>query len=224
MPLVRLAEWQRHKVCGIHAMDRIDLIATLRQDLGRTYAYLDGSRWRRLAGCLGSPGVHAVVVYRFGQWARLQRRVLRCLLDPLYWTCSVLVRIAWGISLPRSASIGPGLFIGHFGGITISHRAVLGRNCNLSQGITIGVSGHGARCGVPVIGDDVYIAPGACVFGKITIGNNVKIGANAVIYKDVPDNAVAVMDPGFRIISYAGNRTVSELSRAREQRRNASSA
>lgn len=187
-------------------MGRIGFIAAMRADIGRTYAYQQGSRWHRLAASLGSPGVHAVVVYRFGQWARSQPILVRCLLDPLYWASSVLVRIAWGIQLPRSARIGPGLYLGHFGGITISGLAVIGRNCNLSHGITIGASGKGARRGVPVIGDDVYIAPGACVFGQITVGNNVKIGANAVVYKNVPDNAVVVMDPGFRIVSFAGNR------------------
>ena len=51
----------------------------------------------------------------------------------------------------------------------------------------------------------VYLAPGARVFGKISIGNNVKIGANAVVYKDIPDNAIVVLDPGFKIVSYKGN-------------------
>jgi serine O-acetyltransferase len=190
-------------------MAALRFVATLREDIGRTYASLEGSRWRRLAGCLASPGVQTVVVYRFGQWARSQPKPLRCLLDPLYWISNALVRIAWGIELPRSARIGPGLYIGHFGGITISGKAILGRNCNLSQSITIGVAGKGETVGVPVIGDDVYIAPGARIFGKITVGNNVKIGANAVVYKDVPENAVVVMDPGFRIISYEGNRSAS---------------
>jgi hypothetical protein len=97
-------------------------------------------------------------------------------------------------------------YIGHFGGITISGDAIIGKCCNLSQNVTIGVSGQGEKRGVPIIGDNVYIAPGARLFGKISIGNNVKIGANAVIYKDIPDNAVVVLDPGFKIISYKGNR------------------
>jgi serine O-acetyltransferase len=59
---------------------------------------------------------------------------------------------------------------------------------------------------VPVIGDDVFIAPGARLYGNIRIGNNVAIGANAVVYRDVPDDAVVVLDPGFRIVSYKGNR------------------
>jgi serine O-acetyltransferase len=96
------------------------------------------------------------------------------------------------------------LYIGHFGGITVSSSAVIGRDCNLSPGNTIGVSGAGAKAGAPVIGDNVYIGPGARLFGKITVGSNVKIGANAVIHQDLPDNAIAVLDPGFKIISYAG--------------------
>jgi len=56
-----------------------------------------------------------------------------------------------------------------------------------------------------VIGDDVYIGPGARLFGRIRIGKNVKIGPNVVVSEDIPDNAVVVLDPGFRIISYAGN-------------------
>jgi serine O-acetyltransferase len=205
-------------------MGRQAISAVLRADIRRTYDYLKGSRLRRIAGCIASPGVQAVVVYRFGQWARLQSRLLRCVLDPMYWTCNALIRMAWGIELPRGAKIGPGLYIGHFGGITISAAAVIGRDCNLSHGITIGVSGHGEHCGVPTIGDEVFIAPGARLFGRITVGNNVKIGANAVIHKDVPNNAVVVLDPGFRILSYKGNRRVSDPGQARERRRSASIA
>lgn len=90
--------------------------------------------------------------------------------------------------------------------VTVSSKARIGRNCSLSQSVTIGHGGSGKYCGVPVIGDDVYIAPGARIFGAIRIGNNVMIGANAVVCKDVPDDAVVALDPGFRIISYRGNR------------------
>src|SRR6266850_6129103 len=81
-------------------------------------------------------------------------------------------------------------------------RAVIGRNFNLSQCATIGTGGSGEKMGAPAIGDGVYVAPGARVFGRITIGSNVKIGANAVVYKDIPDNAVVALDPGFRLISF----------------------
>jgi serine O-acetyltransferase len=125
----------------------------------------------------------------------------RIVLDPIYFVLNLLIQMIWGIEIPRATVVGPGLFIGHFGGITISASAVLGNNCSVSQNVTIGVSGSGDKLGVPVIGDDVYIAPGARLFGKIRIGRNVKIGANAVIYRDVPDNSIAVLDPGFRILS-----------------------
>jgi serine O-acetyltransferase len=178
----------------------------LRADLRRRYAMTSGSTLKRVLSCARAPGVHAVLVLRFGQWSRRRPKLLRILFDPLYAILDFMVQALWGIEIPRGAKVGPGLYIGHYGGITVSSQAVIGRDCNLSQNITIGVSGAGAKRGAPTIGDNVYIAPGARLFGKIAIGHNVKIGANAVIHKDLPDNAIAVLDPGFKIISYAGNR------------------
>lgn len=178
----------------------------LRADLRRRYAMTSGSTLRRVLTCARAPGVHAVLVLRFGQWSRRRPKVLRILFDPLYVILDFFIHVLWGIDIPRGARIGPGLYIGHYGGITVSSLAVIGRDCNLSQNITIGVSGAGPKRGAPTLGDNVYVAPGARLVGKITIGNNVKIGANAVIHKDLPDNAIAVLDPGFKIISYAGNR------------------
>lgn len=157
-----------------------------------------------------TPGVHAVIVYRLGQWTLTQSLVLRLLLDPIYHLLNVLIQVMWGIELPRTAKIGEGLYIGHFGGITIHPNTIIGKNCNLSQNITIGESGCGAKHGVPTIGDYVFIAPGARLIGKISVGSNVKIGANAVIHKDIPNNAIVVLEPGFKIISYNGNVQVND--------------
>jgi serine O-acetyltransferase len=179
------------------------------EDVGRTYRSIRGTRLVRLINCLRAPGVHAVTVLRFGQWSRRQWLPLRVLCDPVYILLDLLLRMAWGIEIPRAASIGPGLYISHFGGIVISSAAVIGRNAAISQGITIGVSGQGDKAGVPMIGDDVYIAPGACLFGRIRVGNNVKIGANSVVYRDIPDNAIVVLDPGYRIVSMKGNLPLS---------------
>ncbi len=74
----------------------------------------------------------------------------------------------------------------------------------------MGVSGKGEKRGVPIIGDNVYIAPGAKIFGKIKIGNNVKIGANAVVYKNIPDNAIVVLESGFKIMSPKEKRPADE--------------
>jgi len=186
-------------------LEAVTMGGELWADILRTYEYLQGGRLRRTVNCLRSPGVQAVIVFRFGQWLDSQASLLKLLLNPIYFVLNGLVQIMWGIELPRSATIGPGFYIGHFGGITIAPGVTIGRDCNISQDLTIGLSGQGEKAGVPTIGNNVYIGPGARIFGRISIGNNVKIGANAVIYKDVPDNAIVVLDPGFKIVSYKGN-------------------
>lgn len=181
-------------------MRRFKVGAAFREDLARVREHDGGA-----LACLRSPGVQALAAYRLGHWA-LRQGAWRIVLDPLYLALNLLVQVLWGIEISRHAKIGPGLYIGHFGGITISPRAALGARCALSQCVTIGSAGQPGRHGAPVIGDDVYIACGARLFGPIRIGNNVKIGANAVVHKDIPDNAVVALDPGFRILSGLGNR------------------
>jgi serine O-acetyltransferase len=78
--------------------------------------------------------------------------------------------IRFGIGISYKTQIGPGLYIGHQGGIVINEQVVIGKNCNLSQQVTIGVSRRGERAGVPTMGDNVYIGPGAKIFGKIQVG------------------------------------------------------
>ncbi len=172
----------------------------LKKDILRTYNPIQGNRLKKIIGCFRAPGVHAVVVLRFGQWLRKQNLLLRILLEPIYILSYHRIRTNWGIEIPRSAEIGEGFYIGHYGGITISGYAKIGKNVNISQLVTIGVAGQGENRGVPVIGNNVYIGPGAKIFGKIKVGNNVKIGANAVVYKDIPDDAIVFLDPGFKII------------------------
>jgi serine O-acetyltransferase len=181
-------------------------LQSLRRDLERARDVADREGLAGWLLCLASAGTQAVAVYRLGNWALGLAPAMRLLVDPLYWVLQMLVKVVWGIEISRHATIGPGLYIGHFGGISVSREAVIGARCSLSQQVTIGTSGQGERRGAPNIGDDVYIAPGARVFGKIRVGDNAKIGANAVVHDDVPDNAVAALKPGFTIISYRGNR------------------
>lgn len=110
-----------------------------------------------------------------------------------------------GIDIPYTTNIGAGLYIGHFSGIFISSDANIGKNFNISQNVTIGSSSRGSKKGAPTIGDSVYIAPGAKVFGGISIGNNVSIGANAVVANDVENNLVVVGIPA-KCISTNGSR------------------
>lgn len=112
-------------------------------------------------------------------------------------------RIRFGIDIYPKTKIGKGFYIGHFGTIVVSSHAVIGDNCNISQGVTIGMVSRGAKKGLPVIGDRVYIGPGAKLIGRINIGNDVAIGANSVVINDVPDNAVVVGIPG-KVVSFGG--------------------
>ena len=144
-------------------------------------------------------------------WLRLTAYLRQCPIKYVLWPLYIVSRLLliryqrkYGIDIQHVTRIGPGLLIGHFDGIVVSGDAIIGRNCNISQGVTIGVSRRGKRPGTPVLGDNVYLGPGAKVFGGITIGKNVAVGANCVVAKDVPDNAVVVGSPA-RAISQAGS-------------------
>jgi serine O-acetyltransferase len=185
------------------------LFPDMRQDFARFADNASGSRARRLLACLRAPGLHAAVVYRLGNWALGRPAWARVLLDPVYVALHLIVQVFWGIEISRHARLGPGLYIGHFGGITVGSGVVAGANLALSQNVTLGSWEKGEGPLSPRIGDDVYIAPGARVFGDITIGSNVRIGANAVVYGDVPENAVVALDPGYRVVSMRGNRRLA---------------
>jgi len=133
------------------------------------------------------------------------KKCMRYLLYPFAKVFYLHYSFKYGISIPFTCSIGKGLYIGHFGGIVVHHKTVIGRNCNISHCVTIGTSARGERKGCPKIGDYVYIGPGAKIFGAITIGDNVAIGANCVVNKDIPDNSVVVGVPGKIISSSKGS-------------------
>jgi serine O-acetyltransferase len=157
-----------------------------------------------------------IVFLTQGFWAAFQYRVAsgisKKISVPLFRVPLMGLLILWqkcieiltGISIPASARIGESFYIGHFGGIIIHPDAVIGSNCNISQGVTIGISGTNDNRGVPVISDNVYFGANAVVVGKITIGNNVLIGANSLVKSSLPDHAVALGVPA-EIISYGGS-------------------
>ena len=108
------------------------------------------------------------------------------------------------ICIPDRTIIGKGFYIGHFGNIFVSPKAVLGENCNISQGVTIGQVSKGINQGAPIIGDNVYIGPGAKIIGNVLIGKNVAIGANAVVTKNIPNDCSVGGVPA-KIISNNGS-------------------
>lgn len=151
---------------------------------------------------LGSPGFNYTFWLRLAAWSRAQPSAVR-VLAPIFALVKRHYSIKYGIAIPRTTQIGPGFYIGHFGGIVVHGDCKIGRDCNISQGVTLGISNRGPRKGVPVVGDRVYIGPGAKIIGRVHIGSNVAIGANAVVTHDVPDNAVVVGVPAW-IVSFEG--------------------
>ncbi len=105
----------------------------------------------------------------------------------------VLIRILWG-GIPYQCQIGEGTIFAYQAlGVVVHKRAVLGEGCRIQQNVTIG--GTSGKTEVPVLGDHVQIGAGAMVLGPIHVGDNVIIGANAVVNKDVPANAVVAGVP-----------------------------
>lgn len=184
------------------------MFENLRQDLDRYFflGKIDGF-FSKMKVIALTQGIWAIIVYRMGSWcanAKKNRPYLRVIL-PFFTVIEKLVEIMTGISLPFACRIGKGLYIGHFGSIILGHEVVIGEYCNLSHQVSIGQAGRGGIQKSPIIGNRVFIAPGAKLFGGIKIGDNVAIGANAVVTKDVPDNAVVVGIPG-KVISHEGSK------------------
>lgn len=174
-----------------------------RADLDR-YAASGGGKLRAL---LFTPGAWAVTSYRFRRWVYEKRRIglVQKPLNVLSMCVQAWTDVATNIQIPASARVGPGLFIAHTGFIVLSAETVLGRHCTLTQGVTIGHAGGGGRgMKSPVIGNRVYVAPGAILLGGITVGNDALIGAGAVVLEDVPPRGVAVGNPA-RVVSAKGS-------------------
>ena len=141
-------------------------------------------------------GIWAVAVYRFGRMIRrVKIPVISHFLKLIAFFMFKSIEMSTGISIPNSAQIGKGFYVGHFSCIILHSNVIMGENCSIGPGVLIGARGLGSK-GTPVIGNNVYIGAGAKVLGGIKIGNNVKIGANAVVVKDAPDGATVVGIPG----------------------------
>lgn len=144
---------------------------------------------------LARHGFWAMLFYRFGRWRyTIRPRLLRLPFSFLYKFAKPFVETLTGIELPCEAVVGRRLVIEHFGGIVVSGDAVLGDDCILRNGVTIGLR-HTHHRGSPTIGDRVDIGAGAKLLGPIRIGDDVAIGANAVVIADVPPNSIAVGIP-----------------------------
>ena len=151
--------------------------------------------WRTYDRQLSRQGLWVMLVYRYGRWRySIRPRWLRLPFSLAYKFLKPISEILTGIELPCEVVLGRRFRIDHFGGIVISGDAVFGDDCVIRNGVTVGLRHAGVR-GSPVIGNRVDIGAGAKLLGPIHIGDNVAIGANAVVLKDVPPNSIAVGVP-----------------------------
>lgn len=112
-----------------------------------------------------------------------------------------------GIQIPLNTTIGEGILFCHFSCIVFAEQVVVGKYCSIHQGVTIGRVFAGEKAGTPTLGDHVIIYPGAKIIGKIHVGNNVIIGANATVINDIPDNCVVVGTPA-RVVSTDSSKAI----------------
>lgn len=138
-------------------------------------------------------------------WTRLcghlrRRPALKRLVYPFAKAYLVRLRHKYGVVIADYASVGPGLFITRFGGVYLNGDTVIGKNCNISPMVLMGQTNRGPRMGSPVVGDRVFLAPGCKVVGHVHVGDDVAVGSNAVVTKDVPDGAVVAGVPA-RVLS-----------------------
>lgn len=144
-------------------------------------------KFQRVAHALTAPGFQAVLGYRISRWFKRYRIPL------LPVVIQRFMEIWAGVSISPRAEIGSGLVVYHFGGIVINAQTVMGKDCTLHHGVTIGNRLPGGLS--PRLGNRVVIGTGAVLIGDITIGNEVEIGANAVVLESVPDGGIAVGIP-----------------------------
>jgi serine acetyltransferase len=154
------------------------------------------------------PGFRAVAVHRFGQWRMtVEPKLLRAPLSVMYRAMFRAVRNLYGIELPYTVALGRRVVFEHQHGIVVHGSTVIGDDCIIRQGVTLGIRSMERLDDAPVLGRGVNVGAGAKVIGPVNIGDGVDVGANAVVLQDVPAGALAVGVPA-QVVPRKG---VSEL-------------
>jgi serine acetyltransferase len=145
---------------------------------------------------LSKPGFQAIAVYRFGGWRmKVEPKALRAPLSVAYRALYRTVRNLYGIELPYNAKIGRRVIFEHQHGIVVHGQTVIGDDCVIRQGVTLGIRSHERLNEAPVLGRGVNVGAGAVIIGAVHVGDGAAIGANAVVLKDVPAGALAIGVP-----------------------------
>ncbi len=140
------------------------------------------------------PGLHALWAHRVAHW--FYRRRLRLVARFI----SEIARFVTGIEIHPGATIGEGFFVDHGMGTVIGETTEIGNNVTLYQGVTLGGTGKEKGKRHPTLEDNVVIGVGATVLGSITVGQNAKVGAGAVVVNPVPPNSTVVGVPGHVVV------------------------
>ena len=175
---------------------------TIRADLFRYHGAAGGRAW--MVEYFRTPGFRYTFYLRKVAYYRRHRWTFG-LLPYLYnrlWLNHY--RFRYGFEISPTTVIGPGLYLGHFGGVVISPYAVLGSNINIAQGVTIGAASRGARRGAPTLGDRVWVGANAVIVGRVTIGDDALIAPGAYVNFDVPEKSIVIGNPG-QIVSHSGS-------------------
>jgi len=135
------------------------------------------------------PFIHAIIHYRISHFLYKRKSFFLARL------ISQVSRFFTGIEIHPGATIGKGLFIDHGMGVVIGETAEIGDNVTLYHGVTLGGTGKDTGKRHPTVGNNVTIGSGAKILGPITIGDDVKVGANSVVLRNVPANCTAVGIP-----------------------------
>jgi len=135
-------------------------------------------------------GLHAIWCYR------LSHALHSLGLGFVARALSQLARFVTGVELHPAARIGRRFFIDHGAGVVVGETAVIGDDCLLYQGVTLGGTGNQTGKRHPTLGNKVVVGSGAKILGNIAIGDNVRVGANSVVLTDVPSNSTVVGIPG----------------------------
>ena len=165
------------------------MLTTLRRDL-RAARERDPAARHSLEIALSYPGLHAVWAHRLSHrlWGHGFMLLARAL--------STVSRWFTGVEIHPGAVLGPGLFIDHAMGVVIGETAEVGADVTMYHGATLGGTSLKRGKRHPTLGDRVTVGAGAKILGNVTIGHDSRIGANAVVVKDVPPNSVVVGVPG----------------------------
>jgi serine O-acetyltransferase len=181
------------------------LLKSVRRDIEAAKAR-DPAATSTLEVAFAYPGFHARQLHRLSHTLhthglRLPARLI-----------SHVGRALTGIEIHPGAEIGEGFFIDHGMGVVIGETAVIGENCHLYQGVTLGGTSTRRAKRHPSLGNDVVVGAGAKIIGAVNVGDGAKIGAGSVVVTNVPPNATVVGVPG-HIVAYAdpGDETVLKL-------------